>query len=1006
MAYTTQNRLSIWIFFRNGFQISKEERTHKAILAFSLLYASQVNSYILFLILLSSTNIYTTIALIVGTFVGGVYNSYQIAQKIYEKGLIIDILNRSGNLSLICLSCLFGLKVSNWAYQQDCLVVLYLVFGFGFAPSIGLVFSQVKEKLPNYNRTFISTIICSLSFIAPIILAILYGLFNNEIIIIIYSIIFSLIALSLRKNLPEDAKFRINETSQAKEWFKWVYPRFIFKFKNEDRLNDGIQKIFYKFVLAGFNSFFLFSLFFQHENFTFLNAEEMHSSVFFGWAYAGLFVGTIYWGWKSKAYSSRKMIIFQSNLVQIGVFCIYILLFLLRDSISSDSKKWIDFSFIFLLGFNFPWAIMLTWASEVVLIKTRASLLVLLPNFYRISSILLIIILSLKDNSIVAILTKNINTINTLIIGIFLLLISIISAASIPDNFGKEEFPFDYSQKSLVSTELRDEINSIEKDANKGKYLESAAHKIAENFKRKDVFGNLFYLTNIYFRNDSQNDIISHGMNDNLDLINESAYLERECYAQNLEKIAFMHTIADVLTREKMIQNFTDIVAKNDKIKGMMYWRSGLGQILQDHENPNFENQNINKRTIIIDLSHIDFEDERVSLFPKAFEQEDWKKEFLDNPENWYKHLVELKEIARFSSELEGLLKELQAESNNFDMEKIKLLLIHYRLDASFYPVANYFRYCIKPYTRNNDVVTLMTLKTACALDKKRIGQLRDLITALMLEKTNILNKKQYKELSEANTTIAMDEEHYKKHELDAINKRLYKLKEKVPELQKQATFYYTQKGVQHLLDVSSFYMKIMKHIPSEKNFSKMNINLRTLIREKLDIALNSLDLMSMGYEHIKHIEDNLDKFLLKSELIPERCHASFDKTALQIIVAELIKNGIRYSDKGNPIFKIQLIDYSDDRGYYLLEFKNNAKADADFYAYMNDSIVDEPQKLKVNGGIRSIKRILKYYEFTKWQMGARESKDGKFVVVYLQIPKDDIMNMTPTAEQDFYLSY
>jgi uncharacterized membrane protein len=69
----------------------------------------------------------------------------------------------------------FGIEpINESAAIEQCAYIrlmAYFIFGFGFASSIGLIVSQIVEKLPRYNRSFTIAIVHSIAFLSPVIIS-------------------------------------------------------------------------------------------------------------------------------------------------------------------------------------------------------------------------------------------------------------------------------------------------------------------------------------------------------------------------------------------------------------------------------------------------------------------------------------------------------------------------------------------------------------------------------------------------------------------------------------------------------------------------------------------------------------------------------------------------------------------------------------------------------------------------------------------------------------------
>jgi hypothetical protein len=992
---------SFFKFLKDGYSIMRDEpKNSKAIICLALLYFFELASYLTFTICVNGEwNL--PIALFSGTMIGGICFSYIIAMQKMTVQRVLKLSNYVYLLGTIFHCLLWILHKENKIEKQvfDTLRTLsYFVFGFGFAPTIGLIVSQITEKLPRYNRSFNLGLVHGIGFLSPVVIALIFGIVKEyynpkdcpEISILFAASIFGLLASRLTKNIPEDAAYTTRESVPLKTWLSW----YGLSNNAEQNSNYGRARTFYMSVLTGFNMIFFFYLFTNIRKIIFVDESVTnYHTIFF--SYLGLSLGTFFWSWMSKKTGSRRKVIIWSNGMQFFVLIV-------MASMYYSGTKFTIYQFwpiIFMLGISCNWAITLAQSSEQFISTNRASQMALLPNFFRFAPLFLTFATQIDDHNDVL---KTYATLFILILAFIFLLISCVAALSFKDKFGIEALTIDNEDKSIVSSELRKQINDIKAENDKVQYFKEANKLIAKHFKAK--MKGLYYLNSIYHRNADQSEVISPLLDENL--INRQALEERGAET-DLDKIAFLHSIGDELIREKHLESTSLWIAQSDHISGMLIWNPGRTQMLRPFEDPNSGRRTDDKTySVVINLQEMVFE-KGMELLPKEFKDPAWASDFMKNKrlENehkknvdkkssthsdiWLNHILKLSENVTFIGDLAILLQKLALEKYKFefDVEKLKLSLIHFRIDAELYQRGSYYRYCIKPYSRTPETITLMSLKTVTALPKKRLGQLRDLMTTLMLEKANFIINKKNKELLETNYTVAFEEEHYKKNEFFIMKRRLMALAEKNPEISDNPNFGYIREGIEHLLNVSSFFVTMMKKKPYTTD--SLAVNVKQVINSKLNTVLNTLDSLELDKNHLDAIDLNRHAFFNVCENISESIHVQFNPVAFHIIVMELIKNGIKHSSLPKPYFTIQWLQ---DEDFYVLEFKNNGKINNSDLEYMNGKTEILTQKNKISGGLRSVRRILSYYEHTGWQMNAKRNSDESKIVVSIRIPKESVV--------------
>jgi hypothetical protein len=266
-----------------------------------------------------------------------------------------------------------------------------------------------------------------------------------------------------------------------------------------------------------------------------------------------------------------------------------------------------------------------------------------------------------------------------------------------------------------------------------------------------------------------------------------------------------------------------------------------------------------------------------------------------------------------------------------------------------------------------------------------------------MLEKSRYIINKQNKELLEANHSMAYEEEHYKKHEIFTIKERLVSLSKDFPEIQSQMKYIYIKNGIDHLLDVASLYMVMMKGKNIADSFQFINV--QDVLNKKLQIVLDSLDLLDMKPEQVEAVIAQKKDFLNAVSMFPNTVHVRFHAVAIGIIVQEFIKNAIKYANPENPFFDIRWVKTPNE---CRLEFVNNATIRDEQLDYINEEDPKVTKKSFVSGGLRSVKRIISYFKTTTgWSLRARRTSDGSGVIFIISIPnsKDHINYETPINE-------
>jgi hypothetical protein len=252
------------------------------------------------------------------------------------------------------LTAIYVLNYGENSYTEALKLMAYFDFGAGFASSIGLIVSQVVEKLPRYNRSFTIGIIHAIGFVSPMIIAFIFiqnGENNDisKIICLVISSIFALFSAFNTDNIPDDALFRSGEKHSVKTWLGWLglNPSL------SEQDSEGDARSFWLSALTGANMIFFFFLFTNVNKVYIQKGLQNYEVIFCG--YLGLSLGSIFWSWRAKVSGSRRKTIIQSNLLQLGVLLFFLV---------SVDCNWVFEASIFrylvvVLGFSCSWVLTL-----------------------------------------------------------------------------------------------------------------------------------------------------------------------------------------------------------------------------------------------------------------------------------------------------------------------------------------------------------------------------------------------------------------------------------------------------------------------------------------------------------------------------------------------------------------------------------------------------------------------------------------------------------------------
>jgi hypothetical protein len=1030
------NLLSFFRFLNLGNSIMREEKNKLATWSFALLYAFEVASYITFVLCIPDdignytpfVKVNYPIALFSGTMLGGIAASLLIAVLNWS---VKDLLRYStwiylaGTVLHLCVNLVetFGLAAPERDSTYELFIFSsgvvrlfsYFVFGFGFASSIGLIVSQIVEKLPRFNRSFTIAFVHGFAFLSPVIIAsvfLCYGENNANSKLVALSIAAGLAIFSIftAYGIPEDALFRSRKKHNFATWLGWLglSPSL------SERDSEMDARYFWLSALTGCNMLFFFYLFTNIDKICFVEPEKIKNYDVIFWGYLGLAIGSLYWSWRAKVTGSRRKNIIYSNLLQLALLCSFVYTLAYSSPYKANEFK----GCILLLGFCCSWALILGQAAEQFMTKNRASLMSLLPNLFRFAPLFLAFATKAEQGNLpeeaLKIIAKH-NNITILVAAILLLLISTIATLSVDNLFGSEPNILDRKRKSIASSELRGAINKL----GSKRYLHHVNELLSRHFA--ETLKSQYYLSTFYYINNdkekrlksteftSETVVFDNGIRVENNLIDKRTFEQRNKKEfQDVNRIAWVHIVGDSLIEKKHLKSISRWIAEDDKYNGLLVWRSGPSHnVLRDQENPNRNRQEGDVSTMVLNLSDIVFKDNTIVFFPENFDNEAWSKDKTKMEEKWLEKIIELRENADFQGSMTLFLSLPQFKD---EQEEVKNSLIHFYMDAMMYPRGAYYRYWIRPYKRVDKVLAILMLKTSSFLSKAKLGQLRDLLTMIVMQKAIIKLDNNYKEIDSmnkqirnSNSAVSAEYEHHRKYQLLSLQKNVDRFISSLDAsagFQEKKAYQMIDFQFKHLSDTADLFTHLLK---SDKVNNKETLNrmknkedyLSTVpIKQMLDIQLDIIKNVVQNFEFNNKATADLllgswDKKTIPTlNIIDEDKKLTINKTVFNVIVHELLKNSATFAKADNPEVKLNFSKISEDT--WQLQFINNHNnpMNSDTLKFINSEDFDIESEISAKrGGIRTIKRLIEAYEGNRIKLKAISGNDE--TIIMLQIPND-----------------
>jgi MFS family permease len=714
----------------------------------------------------------------------------------------------------------------------------------------------------------------------------------------------------------------------------------------------------------------------------------------------GVIVGTFcVANWSKRTAQRRTILICFQFLQAIAIFYFFLPTFNAHEFEGYTYwSRQIYFSvWTFCLGFsNGIWFLFFLQVAEHISIAYRPTVLVLMPNIYRVSTLILVLYqdqLSMHPTAL-------------LWCGLGFIALSLCGTFNIKDNFEGDALVVDEDgNKSLFSTELKHQIAKIDNgliiEEDIKQYLENMNNILFNDFKAQ--LNNHFFINNIFYFDENN----TKDMGSVLSKFNKAAY---DQYQMSSVKPIEFHRIARKLVNKGYCTSLARYTTDNPNLSGIFLWRSAQYQILNSDESPEYRAHPEEVCYAQLDLSSIKINNinKYLKLISEELTDEETKTLLNDLIEN--ANFDELNAWKGKTRTFEDIFKT--QGKTNLEIKKIKANILLHRLDAEDYPKGGYYTYFIKPAASSQDLKGCLFMKTVIPLKRIRLGQLRDIITVIMLQRANV-------SLVRTNADILDEDSHSKRHELEYLLTKIKDLNKilKSPHNREQ---YINQYGriiesvTKHIYNITTINFHLMKYPPTNriypghedwKFFENEKISLKSELLGVVNIVAETFSLLNITSR--EHSKKALEALLELRKRIEQNMDDSITITALKpmihVIIAEILKNAAFYTDNLNPWMDIQF--YQNPKGDYELHFYNNRCMSLAAYNYIQKGIEKEDKKEdglngRTRGGIRTIKRYIRtpYLNHAnineKWALTVNKTSLDENICktdIYLTIPLEDI---------------
>jgi MFS family permease len=872
------------------------------------------------------------------------------------------------------------------------------IFGFGFAAGLGLAITLVVENFPRSMRTWAATIIGMIGFIGPGIGSLLNWAINGKFIVLLIGGLLSFIVLLFP--FPKDSELRkTNELQHVK-----------LSFVSGEALK-----------LLGICSLMGVSVQFFSEMVSWLPrvSKVWQHDWAFALRYAGFIVGTLIAGTLSKYLSQRRKIIFGF------IFCQSVIVII--ASFLQAWYKWYSFNnndghqmltgiIYFSLGLVCgSWIITILQAAEQFSVRERPAMIILIPNFYRAGTIVIIgLNLFYNDCSDTLLMISDNDQVHPwfeqfpLVLFVFWFVFigaSLAASVFLKDNFEGDAYVADYNkEKSLeiAGRDIRGRLKDIGDDiwaSNDERPILTEANEMLSDHLKTCLEGH-YVLSTTFYSEENRRLLEYVGFGKEEGKFDRNTCKRYEIGAMEKDyNPTRHHSIVHDLIREGACSSIALWMAARPYLAGVLVYYSGWRErVIKDDLDyyQTFDLADIKLDQVDIQ-KYIPIIRNGLSIKSKVVLLEEYYSKYGDTFE------------ASFLAFIDTYGKKEPREDEAWAIGCKKTLMLH-RLDATDYGASNYYNYYINPYYGNEEQfkVTLV-LKTVIQLQKSSLGQIRDLLSFIILLRSN----KRYKYSAEQ---FFRDEDHATRENLKEIQENLKRFQiwySRSQKLRNQYTDFKWNKldEIQQSLSNSQILVDKMyalrtlntalvrylggatrEEIEKKGLPSPQSVYLKKMIDEIVEQKTKTTNNTSFGSEAVTRA-----KLKVVNANIPPDIKINVIDIALNIILDELIRNALFYAREENPHINIRWISRLNDDEHYELHIQNNVKSTftdnhADTLKRMiNEKIFDSTGRT----GIATLHRILRFPLLGEsgklWDMKC--TYIDEMVDIYIIIPKTDIEN-------------
>ncbi|MCC6462433.1 MAG: hypothetical protein IT260_18340 [Saprospiraceae bacterium] len=896
-----------------------------------------------------------------------------------------------------------------------------VLFPCGLAGGIGLSITLISIVLARRFRTIAATLICVIGMCGPIMAAIVRIVAGKEHFYLTYLVgaLFGLGLLGLFRyiGVQKICRTRLQEEMVRDSQSSSMQLREEMERDSQSRMQQWIKHLHAAFgdilpiLLIGITiNFYSATLISQARDFfpnvldvpvPFLKTNLTVDMVKSPGRYFGLIPGLLvagYWSWKCK---NRKRIIL--------LFLVFQLLALGLMYLASDtSSLWVFLGVVMLSGFsNGSWAIMIVHSAEALGMRFRTFVATIVPNIWRgAGGGLLAGYLSIKAGYLQDAALINI----ALVLGIFVVIISLFGAIMLKDNFEGDkdlrefddvfspDFPIPINDHQTHNEIVRKMATEKWEDTSDG--LKLCGEMVGNRIQA--VFGQILYMNALYvYRHEKKKKLVERVGELRS---NPAAFLGLSSIDQKMAE-RFANNI-EIATQKGVCGSFAAVMFDKEQLSGVcIFSQRPWPRLPHWRRLPPAASDSLYAFMPQFNLAGIHLSEQDADELIGMLEKID-----TENSEALSQKLDQILSQAQpfpDSLALEHFFKALSdKELSDDEHRKLQKLLLLRRAESMRYPDNEFWMYVVRPASASLIGNAAVLIKTARAIPALKIREISTLMSTILLETANFKFDKVERDAQWRK--INYDQNHTLRGEFGAMQQLIEDQRRPIVENEpERALNINTQlagkaKWMGRLNQIS---LDLMKHEAGLEaggaDLQRRPVHIPGALHEALDTIALSLDSLRIGPERIAALQEpdrGIARLRRQIDCLPANLFVCVSPEMLYIVFINLLANSVAHADSKHPL--IDILWYPEQEpGFAALHFMNNRPLSLPAYEFIQEDREADGFSTRHRGGLRTVKAVFNFQGFSEmagfgahpfWQLdcGAPQQPQAD---IFIKIPKQEL---------------